>query len=122
MVRAKLECGLLVLYRLEGVGQIDPAEQPLGFEVDPLAFHAAPDSFDEHVIAPGATSVHRKFAAFAHSWHGPVFKALLAGSFVDEGLNRRSFGVDSRENRHLATQDFGHNARCDRFSLGSVRC
>lgn len=32
----------------------------LGFQVDLLVFDAAPQSFDEHVVAPSALAVHRQ--------------------------------------------------------------
>ena len=36
----------------------------IGLEINPFVFHAAPDSLDEDVVAPGTAAIHRQPATF----------------------------------------------------------
>ena len=53
----RLECSLCVLYQsMSNVG-MRGADAVVGLQVHALVLDAAPEPFDEHVIAPGAAAV-----------------------------------------------------------------
>ena len=61
------------------------ADRFVCFQIYPLVFHAAPESFDEHVIAPTSLAVHRYPNAFAeHSFDEGLTGELAAQIGVDD--------------------------------------
>lgn len=54
-------------------------DRVVGPQIDPLAFDAAPDSFDEYVVTPASTAVHRQPVALAQQGLGERANGELAG-------------------------------------------
>ena len=63
------------------------ADAVIGLEIHALVLHAAPEPFDEHVVAPGTTPVHAELAA-------------LGQHDVSE-LGRSELGGFNRSSQHL---------------------
>ena len=104
------------------------AHAVIGFEVNPFVLHAAPETFNKDVVAPGAAPVHRQLAAFGEhrvgEFGGRELAALigvddLGRAVAGEGLLDDLSGVTGLQRdgylvrEHAAAGDIHHGGEVD---------
>ena len=104
------------------------AHAVIGFEVNPFVLHAAPETFNKDVVAPGAAPVHRQLAALGEhrvgEFGGRELAALigvddLGRAVAGEGLLDDLSGVTGLQRdgylvrEHAAAGDIHHGGEVD---------